>query len=312
MAFVKLDTGVLDSTLWVDRPVREMFITALLMAEPFELTEPAEALQVRAIEPSGFTVPAGWYGFVRAAGIGIVNRALLDQETGMAALERLGNPDPESRSEDYDGRRLVRINGGFIVLNYFRYRDRDHTAAERQRRMRERRRNAVTLRDSDVTSHIADADADADAEKKKKESKSAHAKREREQKADELASRFEEIRMAYPQRGGGQRWKDAERAYHAQLASGVTHEEIMAGVSRYAQFMRITGKVGTEFVQQAATFLGRNAGFKEPWTAPNQVQDVRQVSAIDRVRLANQNRESEDGRVVSTQRQIGGNLDKFG
>jgi hypothetical protein len=167
MAFVKLDTGVLDSTLWVDRPCREIFITALLMAEPIELTESMPQFHVKAIEPTGFVVPPGWYGFVRAAGVGISNRALLEHEVGLAALERLGSSDPESRSKEYEGRRLVRVDGGYIVLNYFRYRDRDHTAADRQKRMRERKRHAVTSRNKPVTSRIADADADADAEKNK-------------------------------------------------------------------------------------------------------------------------------------------------
>lgn len=168
MAFVKLDTGVLDSTLWTDRPCREIFITALLMAEPTEIDTSMPQFEVRALEPTGFVVQPGWYGFVRAAGIGIVNRALLDSETGMMALDRLGKPDNESRSKEFEGRRLVRVDGGFIVLNYFKYRDRDHTAAERQRRMRERKRNAVTIRNEAVTSRIADADADAEKNKKKK------------------------------------------------------------------------------------------------------------------------------------------------
>lgn len=141
MAFVKLDTGVLDSTLWIDRPCREIFITALLMAEPLELGEPLDQFEVRSLTKTGFVVPPGWYGFVRAAGVGIANRALMDMEIGLNALQRLGDIDPESRSKEHEGRRLVRVDGGYIILNYFKYRDRDHTAAERQQRLRERKKN---------------------------------------------------------------------------------------------------------------------------------------------------------------------------
>lgn len=141
MAYVKLDTGILDSTLWVDREARDVFLTALLMAVPYELEQDTEALGIRAIAPLGFTVPAGWYGIVSAAGAGIVRRSGLDMETGLDALERLCQPDPESRTGDFGGRRIVRISGGFLVLNFMRYRDRDTTAAERMKRYRERKKH---------------------------------------------------------------------------------------------------------------------------------------------------------------------------
>lgn len=138
MGFVKLDCGMLDSTIWLDRAARELFITALLMAEPFELREPMKQIKVRSLEETGFEVPAGWYGFVAAAGIGIIHRAGMEAEMGLAALERLGEPEMESRTPDFDGRRLVRIPGGYIALNFAKYREKDHTSAERSKRYREK------------------------------------------------------------------------------------------------------------------------------------------------------------------------------
>lgn len=141
MGFVKLDCGMLDSTIWVDREARELFITALLMAVPYELKEPSKQLKVRSLEETGFVVPAGWYGKVEASGSGIVRRAGMELETGLSALERLGEPEPDSRTPDFDGRRLVRIDGGYLALNFQKYRDKDHTAAKRSRRYRERNRS---------------------------------------------------------------------------------------------------------------------------------------------------------------------------
>lgn len=140
MAFVKLDVRLLDSSLWLDRDARDVFITALLMAEPYELETPQPQLCVRELIETDFIVPPGWYGVIRAAGVGIVSRVGIDHERGLAALERLGEPEPDSRSRDYEGRRLVRIDGGYVVLNFMKYRDRDHGAAERMRRLRARRR----------------------------------------------------------------------------------------------------------------------------------------------------------------------------
>lgn len=139
VAFVKLDCGMLDSTIWADREARELFITALLMAEPRELLQDEAQIEVRSLQETGFKVPSGWYGFVSAAGVGIVARAKMEIEVGLSALERLGRPEADSRTPDFEGRRLVRINGGYIALNFAKYREKDHTAAERSRRYREKK-----------------------------------------------------------------------------------------------------------------------------------------------------------------------------
>ena len=181
MPFVKLDTRILDSTLWVERECREIFLTALLMAEPWEVTEPMPQIRVRTLELTGFDVPPGWYGFVPCAGIGIIRRAMVSESAGYEALEKLGSSDLESRSNEFDGRRLVRVDGGFVVLNYMRYRERDYTAAERAKRYREKRGTAKNSpepshRDT-VTAHrdavmlrrdVTQADADADAESRER------------------------------------------------------------------------------------------------------------------------------------------------
>jgi hypothetical protein len=175
MAFVKLDTGILNSTLWFERECRDIFITSLLMAELLELREPLPQLKVNAIEETGFEVPPGWYGFVHAAGPGIVRMAMCDQLLGMQALAKLGEPDPESRTPDFEGRRLVRVPGGFVVLNFMKYRDRDYTGAERAKRyrLRQREKQSFTrdvresrrdepLRARDVTQAEAEAEADTE------------------------------------------------------------------------------------------------------------------------------------------------------
>ena len=137
MAFVKLDCGILNSTIWTDHEARLIFLTALLLAEPREFTSPVRQLDTRKIGETGWEAPAGWYGFVPAAGAGIISRTGgISTEDGYAALERLGAPEMESRSPEHDGRRLIRVDGGYLVLNYYKYRDRDYTAAERQQRYR--------------------------------------------------------------------------------------------------------------------------------------------------------------------------------
>ena len=167
MPYVKLDNNILNSSLWSDHDARTIFITALLMARPIELREPTPTIKVAQLEPDDFVIPPGWYGMVDAASIGIIRQAGLNRAGGIEACERLAAPDPDSRSEDFDGRRMVRVDGGFIILNFQKYRDKDHTAAERQARWRERNKakketsNAVTLR------NITQAEAEAEVHRGK-------------------------------------------------------------------------------------------------------------------------------------------------
>ena len=186
MPFVKLDTAILESTLWVDRAARDIFITALLMAEPREVTKPMPQYFVDRIEQTGFSVPPGWYGFVAAAGVGIARRAFVEQDEGMRALDTLGSTDPHSRSPEFGGRRLVRVDGGFIVLNFFKYRDKDYTAAERMAKLRARRKSQGVTANSDAVTRNRDAaDADANAEE---QNPSAHTSDEREKDSPAVAS----------------------------------------------------------------------------------------------------------------------------
>lgn len=151
MAFVKLDCGILDSTLWADRDAKDLFITALLMAVPHEVKEMVEQIEVRTLEKTGFMVPPGWYGLVRAAGQGIVRRHGMELETGLSALERLGSPELDSRTPDFEGRRMVRVDGGYIILNYDLYRTKDHTAAQRSKRYRSKRKPRKSSKSGPLT-----------------------------------------------------------------------------------------------------------------------------------------------------------------
>ena len=93
MPFVKLDCGILTSTLWMDQVAREVFITALLMAEPAEFDEPIPQIETNTLNFTGWAAPPGWYGFVPAAGVGIIRTAGVNIDAGKAALERLrGRP----------------------------------------------------------------------------------------------------------------------------------------------------------------------------------------------------------------------------
>src|ERR1043166_360459 len=160
MPFLKLDCGILDSSLWPDKPARDIFLTALLMAAPKDFEVAVPQIKADCLEPTGGPAPAGWYGVVAAAGPGSVRRAMVDDVEGIKALVRLGEPDLDSRSDAYQGRRMIRVDGGYLILNFIAYRERDYTVAERQRRWREKQKATVTPLRNVTERYITEAEAE--------------------------------------------------------------------------------------------------------------------------------------------------------
>lgn len=126
MPFVKLDTGILDSSVWREpSSTRICWITLLAMADAT--------------------------GMVRSTAPGISARANLGLEETRKALELFESPDGDSRSTNDEGRKIKRMDGGYLIINYSKYREQDRTAAERMRRFRAKvtrneRNSDVTLR----------------------------------------------------------------------------------------------------------------------------------------------------------------------
>ena len=113
MPFVKLDTGILDSSLWSE-PAQtcKCWVTLLAMMDST--------------------------GLVRSTAPGIAKRAHLSLKHTVAALATFEAPDEHSRSLNDEGRRIKRIDGGYQVINSEKYRKYDYTAAERMKRHRQR------------------------------------------------------------------------------------------------------------------------------------------------------------------------------
>jgi len=160
----------------------------------------------------------------------------------------------------------------------------DPSAAERMRRYRQRklyeRNDTVTLRPPE-----SDTDTESDTE----EEKNARVTRGEKIVAD--------LKRIYPKREGSQRWADCQRYLNALLKSGEKEERIYSGVSRYKTYCEAKGIIGTDSVQQAATFFGRNRGYLEDWKANPGAKNAtrRNLSAAERVRAANRERIEREG-----------------
>lgn len=62
-------------------------------------------------------------GIVEGSVPGLANLCRLTVPEMRAALEKLSSPDPDSRSPEHEGRRIEKIEGGWKVLNYAKYRE---------------------------------------------------------------------------------------------------------------------------------------------------------------------------------------------
>ncbi len=207
----------------------------------------------------------------------------LDVQEVVECIGRFCSPDEDSRSktDEDEGRRLEPLEPGrkwgWKVVNHAKYRekarllarDSDRTAsgldAERKRKKRECPPLSPEIPPSD-------GDGDGDGDKSKNPDRAAAQ--------PETVDKFAAIRAVYPRRAGSQRWQDAEKAYHARIREKWPHAEILEGVLRYAGFIRTSGKEGTEYVMQAATFLGKNRQFLEPWAAPPSKAQAKQDANV--------------------------------
>ena len=165
--YVKLFSDILLSSLWAeDNNVRIIWITLLLLADED--------------------------GMVRSTAAGIAHTARIDPEKTKQALITLERPDPDSRTPDNEGKRIERVEGGYMVLNYLRYRemtDRERQRAQSRARVkayRERLKVKQIPASNDVTHNVtlgnalllqAEADAEAKAEAKNNDSCSEPAKK---------------------------------------------------------------------------------------------------------------------------------------
>lgn len=82
---------------------------------------------------------------------------------------------------------------------------------------------------------------------------------------------FEAAWKAYPKREGANPKNKAHSSWKARLKEGVTAEQMMAGVARYAAYCDTKGSTGTSYVMQAVRFFGTERSFDNNWSVASGV-----------------------------------------
>lgn len=96
--YTKLFSSIITSTIWQeDNPTRILWITMLALSDADGKVEGS--------------IP----GLARMAGI--------TTEECEKSMQKLQSPDPYSRTKEHEGRRVIDADGGWIILNRVKYRD---------------------------------------------------------------------------------------------------------------------------------------------------------------------------------------------
>lgn len=172
--FTKLFSDIVMSTIWrEDDKTRIVWITMLATAD-------AE-------------------GNVSASVPGLADAARVSVEDCRRALSNLAAPDPDSRTKDFEGRRITEIEGGWHIINYIKYRNRNPSRAAYFRQYRENRKKTEikTLHNAPQSTNVTQTDqlhppatvalrnsTQAEAEAEAERGKSPHASLSQQIRAD--------------------------------------------------------------------------------------------------------------------------------
>jgi hypothetical protein len=206
MGFTKLDSGIVFSSVWGESlTTRVVWVTLLALAD--------------------------CNGMVKCSRSGLLRSSNVDQDEFDKAIITLESPDPDSRSPEYDGRRIEKCEGGWKVLNHGKYRA--YTYSDSKDAVRQRRHREKTGVTQGVTCHEK-CDKGRDISASVSVSSSDSEKREDEEKKESISLEFAEFWEAYPRKIGK---VDSFIAFSA-LRTSVSLLDISKGFNGYMDYLK--------------------------------------------------------------------------
>jgi hypothetical protein len=133
---------------------------------------------------------------------------------------------------------------------------------QERKRTRDRQEHVTPQRDATVKSALLDQTRpDQDQER----TTAASQPTDNVPRRTKTGDWFLDLKLVFPDRAGAQPWNRARKAATARIAEGHSAEQFISGAERYAAYCESAGKLNTEFVMQAATFLGPDKPFLQDW-----------------------------------------------
>ena len=156
MSYTKLFRSILDSSIWLEpNTTKIVWITMLAMKDRD--------------------------GVVEASVKALARRAGVSVEETKQALATLTEPDEDSRTPEYEGRRIVKVDGGWHILNSDKYREKQDEHEQRERKNARQARWRARVAKSLVKSPGVDANVDARSRLYTTEDRSEQSRSEQDQ-----------------------------------------------------------------------------------------------------------------------------------
>lgn len=138
MSFTKLDPGITESSIWFAPPATRCVWFAFLAKSDMN-------------------------GFVNVSRPGMEHLCNVTKEEFDTAIKYLEGPDPESKSKRYEGRRIEKVDGGWMVINHDKYHDHENKKREQTKERVKRWRSKKEGLPSHTLSSKKEEDADRDS-----------------------------------------------------------------------------------------------------------------------------------------------------
>ena len=206
--YTKLFNSIIASTVWSEpHTTRIVWISMLAMANQ--------------------------RGVVEASIPGLAVLARVTREECEEAIRILESPDLDSRSQEHEGRRIQKIDGGWLILNHGKYRAklnaderREYNRIKQQEFREKKSANVSNVIDMSALSAHTDTDTDTDTDTKKKSQNPSPTK----SVGGELGSpEFRQFWEAYPKKVDRQ---EAVRAWVKGMCDG-SLGAILAGLESW-------------------------------------------------------------------------------
>jgi len=159
--FTKLFNSIITSSIWSeDDKTRLMWITMLASADA--------------------------HGHVTGSIPGMAAMARMSLSEAEQSIEALCAPDPYSRSKKHEGKRLIEADGGWLIVNYAKYRQNRDPEKRREQNREAKRRQREKEKKTDCQPDVS-----------QNQPKSAQAEAEAEAEADSLKTKRERTRSKF-------------------------------------------------------------------------------------------------------------------
>lgn len=232
--FTKLWSEITDSSIWnEDDKTRIVWITMLARMGPDYV--------------------------VRASVGGLAHLARVSREECEKALEKLQNPDPDSRSTEYEGRRIRKVEGGFYIINgeKFRIRRGDEERREYMREYMRKYRSKQSVNNVKQNKEML-AQAEEEAEEEAEASLPPNPQEGNMFKSP-TQKQVEEVYSHYPRKQG-------RKAALAKIAAAIKRHGLEVVLKATIDYAKARKGMEQQYTPIPATWYGQERYLDDPST----------------------------------------------